>query len=92
MSSISFSLFVDEIELYLQDNINSGLNIDDIVLVLLCIIFADDMASLGKSPTEVQFHLDNLYLYCNSLGLNVNTAKTKHTIELILKLLITLNI
>ncbi|XP_052260175.1 uncharacterized protein LOC127864540 [Dreissena polymorpha] len=75
MSPILFSLFVEDLELYLQDNINSGLSIDDITMILL--LFADDMAILGKSPAEVQSHLDRLYLYCNSWGLNVNTAKTK---------------
>jgi len=75
MSPILFSLFVEDLELYLQDNINSGLSIDDIVLIVL--LFADDMAILGKSPAEVQSHLDKLYLYCNAWGLNVNTAKTK---------------
>ena len=35
------------------------------------------MAILGKSPAEVQSHLDKLYVYCNAWGLNVNTAKTK---------------
>ena len=75
MSPILFSLFVEDFELYLQDSINSGLSIDDIVLILL--LFADDMAILGKSPAEVQSHLDKLYVYCNAWGLNVNTAKTK---------------
>ena len=74
MSLILFSLFVEDFELFLQDNINFGFRIDDIVLILL--LFADDMAILGKSPAEVQSHLDNLYLYCNSWGLSVNTAKT----------------
>ena len=83
-----FTLFVEDLELYqqdkkrknkqkknTQDNINSGLNKDDIMLILL--LFADDLAILGKLPVEVQTDLDNLYLYCNSWGINVNTAKTK---------------
>ena len=51
---------------------NSDLNIDDVVLLL----FADDFAILGKSPAQVQSHLDKLFLYCNSWGLEVNIAKT----------------
>ena len=70
-----FSLFVEDLELYLHDNINSGLSIYDIVLILL--LFADDMAILGKSSAEVQSHMVNFYLYCNSWGLSVNTATTK---------------
>ena len=49
--------------------------IDDIVLILL--LFADDMVVLGKSPDELQYHLDLLHTYSNSWGLEVNTEKNK---------------
>jgi exonuclease III len=75
MSPVLFSLFVEDLELFLQNNIDSGLIIDDILLILL--LFADDMAILGKTPEEVQTHLDNLLIYCNAWGLKVNTSKTK---------------
>jgi len=75
MSPILFSLFVEDLELYLQNNIDSGLSIDDILHILL--LFADDMAIVGKSPTELQTHLDLLHTYCNTWGLQVNTTKTK---------------
>ncbi|XP_052255506.1 uncharacterized protein LOC127861165 [Dreissena polymorpha] len=61
--------------MFLQHNIESGLTIDDVLLILL--LFADDMAILGKNPEEVQNHLDNLLVYCNTWGLKVNTSKTK---------------
>ncbi|KAH3788003.1 hypothetical protein DPMN_166131 [Dreissena polymorpha] len=48
---------------------------DDIVLILL--LFADDMAIIGKTPYEVQQHLNILKTYCDTWGLNVNTSKTK---------------
>jgi hypothetical protein len=70
-----FSLFVEDLELYLQDNLNSGLLIDDIVLILL--LFADDMAIVGKTPEDLQNSLDLLYSYCFKWGLEVNTMKTK---------------
>ena len=69
MSPIEFYLFIEDLELYLQYNINSGLSLDDIMLIL--ILYADDMDILGKSRAEVQSHLDKLYSYCNSWGLNV---------------------
>jgi len=46
---------------------------DDIVIMLL--LFADDMAIIGKTPIEI--HLENLSTYCNHWGLHVNTVKTK---------------
>jgi len=78
MSPLLFSLFVEDLELFLQNDLQSGLNIDDIVLILL--LFADDMAIVGKTPDEIQNHLDNLYYYCNLWGLKVNTEKTKITV------------
>jgi hypothetical protein len=35
MSTILYSLFVEDLELFLQDDVDSGLVIDDIVLILL---------------------------------------------------------
>jgi hypothetical protein len=75
MSPLLFSLFVEDLELYLQNEIDSGLQIDDIVLILL--LFADDLAIVGKSPDEIQKHLDRLLEYCNNWGLSVNIIKTK---------------
>lgn len=75
ISPILVSLFLEDLELYLQKRAESGLLIDDIVLILL--LFADDMVILGKSPDELQYHLDLLHTYCNSWGLEVNTEKTK---------------
>lgn len=40
MSSVLISSFVEDLELFLQDNLNSGLSIEEIVLLLL--LFADD--------------------------------------------------
>ena len=75
ISPILFSLFVEDLELFLQSDINSGLSFDDVILILL--LFADDMAILGKSPLELQSHLDLLHNYCDTWGLKVNTDKTK---------------
>ena len=52
MSPLLFSLFIDDLEMFLQDNIECGLNIDDIVLTILSL--ADDMAILAKTPENLQ--------------------------------------
>ena len=64
MSPILVSLFLDDLELYLQNDVNSGLSIDNIIITLL--LFADDMAIFGETPAEVQRNLDLLYTYWNS--------------------------
>ena len=75
MSPLLFSLFIDDLEMFLQDNIECSLNIDDIVLILL--LFADDMAILAKTPEDLQTSLDLLHTYCTNWGLEVNTTNTK---------------
>ena len=61
MSPILFSLFVDDLELFLQGNPDSGLVIDDIVLIIL--LFADDIVIFGKTPQELQDNLNHLQSY-----------------------------
>jgi len=47
MSPILFSLFVDDLELYLKDNTLYGLTVDDITFLLM--LFADYMVIFGKT-------------------------------------------
>ena len=75
MSPILVSLFLEDLELFLQNKFDSGLIVDDIVLILL--LFADDMAIFGKTVQELQLNLDTLHMYCNKWGLEVNASKTK---------------
>ena len=75
ISPILFSFFVNDLELYLQNEPTSGLLFYDIVLMLL--LFADDMAIFAKSPDELQTNINLLHSYCKTWGLTVNTDKTK---------------
>ena len=74
-SPLLYSLFVEDLELYLQNRPESGLSINDITLILL--LYADDMVLLSESPSDLQHSLDNLKVYCDKWGLSVNTEKTK---------------
>ena len=73
ISPVLFSLFVEDLELFLQNDINCGLTFDNIVLILL--LFADDMVILGKSPEEINSILGMLGDYCKSWSLEVNIQK-----------------
>ena len=75
MSSLLFLLFVEDLELHLQCNIDEGLRMDDLTWILL--LFADDMAIVGKIPSETHQHFDLLFSYCCSCGLTVNTSNWK---------------
>ena len=75
LSPILASLFLGDLELFLQNKNDNGIIIDDIVIILL--LFADDMAIIAMSPQELQENLDNLHEYFEKWGLQVNEAKTK---------------
>ena len=66
---------LEDLEIFLQDNVNSGLNIDEIIVKLL--LFADEMVILGRSPSDLQNSLDLLHDYCQKWRLNFNITKTK---------------
>ena len=64
LSPLMFSLFIEDLELFLTNNINSGLTINDITIILL--LFPDDMVIIGKTPNELQQSLDLLKSYCDT--------------------------
>ena len=75
MSPLLFSMFIEDLELFLQDDIRCGLSLDDMIFVLM--LYADDMVILGNSASDLQQRLDLLQLYCNKWGLTVNADKSK---------------
>ena len=76
LSPILFSLFIEDLELFLQDDLNSGLTLND-HLTFILMLFADDMVVLANNVLELQNNLDLLYTYRLKWGLQVNTDKTK---------------
>ena len=71
--NLSDYMFLEDLELFLQNDIQSGLTLDDITIILL--LFADDMVILGKPPHDLQNNIDLLHDYCTKWGLHVNTKK-----------------
>ena len=71
MSPLLFSLFIDDIELYLQGDTSCGMNLGDVQNLLL--LFADDMLILSENPNDLQNSLNKLLNYCNRWDLEVNT-------------------
>jgi len=61
--------------MYLFDNVNSGLSLDEISFIIM--LFAADMVLFGKDVMDLQNSLDLLYGYCQTWGLTVNPDKNK---------------
>ena len=77
LSPIWFSLFLEDLEMYLFENINSGLTLDEISFIITGMLFADDMVIFGKDVMDLQNSLDLLYDNCQTWGLTVNPDKSK---------------
>jgi len=75
LSPALVSLFLEDLELFLQNDTTSGLKLFDIVLIIL--MFADDMCILSETPEGLQSSLNRLYEYCQNWGIEVNSSKTK---------------
>ena len=74
-SPILFSLFVNDIELSLQYNINAGLSLEELCIYLL--LFADDAELMSETREGLQMSLIQLEEYCLKWNLYVNVEKTK---------------
>lgn len=75
LSPFLFSLFINDLEIYLQQNTNAGLTLDQLSIYLL--MFADDAVIFSDSVDGLQSCLNSLESYCLKWNLTVNVDKTK---------------
>ena len=75
LSPFLFSLFINDLEVYLQQNQDAGLSLEQLSIYLL--LFADDAVILSDSIQGLQSSLNYLEMYCNKWNLSVNIDKTK---------------
>ena len=72
-SSIMFSLFLNDIELHLHCNLNSGITVEQLSIYIL--LFADDAVILSETAEGLQSSLDTLQMYCEKWKLTVSILK-----------------
>ncbi len=61
-SPAMFALFLEDLELFLQDGNECGYTLYDLCIILL--LFADDMIIVGSSNEDLQIRLNKLNEYC----------------------------
>jgi len=69
LTPVMFSLFVEDLELYLQKRHGCSILLQD--LCLLVLLFADDMVVICETPDDLQLSLNRLQDYCNAWCLDV---------------------
>ena len=73
LSPFLFSIFLNDIEMHLGQNIQDGITLDQLQLYLL--LFADDAVLVSETPEGLQNSLNSLYNYCKKWNLKVNIEK-----------------
>jgi hypothetical protein len=83
LSPFLFSIFLNDLEMYLTDHqvqgVNKNVAIDDfhIYLKLLILLYADDTVIFSDNEDDMQLALNCFKSYCDTWKLNINTSKTK---------------
>lgn len=82
LSPVLFSIFLNDLENYLQSNNTAGVEFEflneDIYFYIkfVVLLYADDTVLLCDSPDDLQKCLNDLIAYCRIWKLNVNYDKT----------------
>ena len=74
LSPFLFSIFLNDLETFLQTGNFQGIDMEGTPLKLL--LYADDLLLLSSTREDLQLGLDFLYDYCTRWRLYVNTDKT----------------
>jgi len=75
LSPTLFGLYIDKLEEWLNSQEGDGALLGDFVIRLL--LYADDLILIAKSALRLQEHLISLEHFCSTVGMQVNTSKTK---------------
>jgi hypothetical protein len=75
LSPTLFGLYIDKLEEWLNLQEGDGALLGDFVIRLL--LYADDLILIAKSALGLQEHLISLEHFCSTVGMQVNTSKTK---------------
>ena len=86
MSSVLFSLFLNDLEDFLSNSNYSGINLNmpendlDIYLKILTLLYADDTVIFGTDPKSFQENSNVFFEYSRLWKLNINLSKSKFLI------------
>ena len=83
LSPVLFSLFLNDLEVFLQSKNNNGIEIEAInddtyvFIQILTLLYADDTVIIAQDTASLQKSLDDFYAYCTKWKLKINAEKSK---------------
>ena len=83
LSPVLFSIYLNDLEYYLMENPNAGVQINSdndyvsVLIRLVVLLYADDTVILASNENDLQYTLDKFFDYCQTWKLRVNINKTK---------------
>ena len=85
LSPVLFSLFLNDLEVYLEHKNNAGIDIDVrnddidafVYIKILTLLYADDTVLIAQDPASLQKCLNDFYDYCLKWKLKINHDKSK---------------
>ena len=83
LSTVLFSLFLNDLDAYLSHKNNAGVVIDIenedfyIYLKIIILLYTDDTVILARDPDSLQKCLNDFYDYCKEWKLDIHTEKPK---------------
>ena len=76
-SPIIFSLFINDLFTMLRDTCSEGILITKNIQNILCLMFADDVASCAETATKLQQQINIIQNFCSVTGMELNLKKTE---------------
>ena len=72
-----FALFIDELSAMLRESCGSGIFITNEINDIICLMFADDVASCAETAIKLQQQLNVIEQFCTNTGMEIIWTKPK---------------
>jgi len=76
-SPLIFSLFLNDLTLYLRQECDRGIFVSNEIPDLLALLYADDVSSFNDTVLQLQKQLDMISTFCDFVEMKINLDKTK---------------
>ena len=76
-SSVIFSLFINDLIIYLKNAFPTGIFITEDICDLFALMYADDVSSMSETAIQLQRQINKISDFCDAVKMEINLDKTK---------------